>query len=121
VAEAALAAATAAWDRVAPSVALDETWKLIGAANAHLEQHEPWKMDPGADLDRVMGDALEALRIVALLAFPAMPTTSTTIWERIGLDEAPVEARLPDAAAWGLYPGGLQVVKGDALFPRIKA
>jgi len=121
VAEASLAATTAAWDRVAPSVALEETWKLIGAANSHLEQHEPWKMDAGEELDRIMGDALEALRIVALLAFPAMPATSTTIWERIGLEEAPVDARLPAAAAWGIYPGGLPVTKGDALFPRIKA
>lgn len=121
VAEASLAATTAAWARVAPSVALEETWKLIGAANSHLEQNEPWKMEPGADLDRIMGDALEALRIVALMAFPAMPTTSAVIWERIGLDQAPGDARLPDAAAWGLYPGGLPVVKGDALFPRIKA
>jgi methionyl-tRNA synthetase len=121
VAEASLAATTAAWARVAPSVALEETWKLIGAANSHLEKNEPWKMEPGADLDRIMGDALEALRIVALLAFPAMPTTSAVIWERIGLDETPGDSRLPAAAAWGLYPGGLPVVKGDALFPRIKA
>ena len=29
--------------------------------------------------------------------------------------------RLPAAAAWGGYPGGLPVIKGDGLFPRIKA
>ena len=121
VAAASLESATAAWERVAPSVALEHTWRLIGAVNSHLEAHEPWKMEPGADLDRVMGDALEALRIVAVLAYPAIPTSSSIIWERIGLDSSPVDARLPDAAAWGGYPGGLQVAKGDALFPRIKA
>jgi methionyl-tRNA synthetase len=116
-----LEAASAAWDRVAPSVALEETWKLIGATNAHLEDHEPWKMEPGPDLDKVMGNALEVLRIVAILAFPAMPQTSRAIWERIGLEGSPEDQRLPGAAAWGGYPGGLPVVKGDALFPRIKA
>ena len=102
---------------------VDDSEFILEAAGASLEAagYNVVKLPRWEDLDRVMGDALEALRIVALLAFPAMPTTSTTIWERIGLDEAPVEARLPDAAAWGLYPGGLQVVKGDALFPRIKA
>ncbi len=116
-----LAKATAAWERVAPSVALEETWKLIGAANAHLEAHEPWKMEPGADLDGVMGDALEVLRIVAIMAHPAIPAACNAIWERIGLTGSPGDVRLPDAAKWGQYPGGLPVVKGEALFPRIKA
>ena len=67
-----------------------------------------------------MGDALEALRIVAVLAFPAVPRTSQEIWERIGLAGDIADQRLPDAAAWGGYSGGLKVVKGDPLFPRIK-
>ncbi len=116
-----LAKATAAWERVAPSVALEETWKLIGAANAHLEAHEPWKMEPGPDLDGVMGDALEVLRIVAIMAHPAIPAACDAIWQRIGLTGSPGDVRLPEAAKWGQYPGGLPVVKGKALFPRIKA
>lgn len=119
VAEHVLAETDAAWDRVAPSVALEATWRLIGAANAHLEEHEPWKMDPGLEVDAVMGDALECLRIVSLLAFPAIPEGAQTVWDRIGLDASIVEARLPEAATWGGYPGGLSVSKGDPLFPRV--
>src|SRR4051812_10637519 len=37
-------------------------------------------------VDAVMGDALEALRIVSVLAWPAMPSTTAEIWRRIGLD-----------------------------------
>jgi methionyl-tRNA synthetase len=66
-----------------------------------------------------MGDALEALRIVAVLAYAAVPSTSQEIWERIGLKGDIADQRLPDAAAWGGYPGGVAVVKGDPLFPRI--
>ena len=109
------------WDDVAPSKALDATWSLIRATNAYLESNEPWKMEPGADVDRVMGDALEALRIVAVLAYPAVPETSQAIWERVGLSGEVVDQRLPDAATWGGYPGGLTVTKGDPLFPRITA
>ena len=47
VAAAVLEAATAAWARWAPHEALEETWRLIGAANAELESAEPWKMEPG--------------------------------------------------------------------------
>ena len=64
----------AQWAAVQPSRALEATWQLIRATNAHLEAHEPWKAEPGPAVDRVMGDALEALRIVAVLAHPAMPT-----------------------------------------------
>ncbi len=115
------ATTAAAWDEVAPSVALEATWRLIRETNAHLEANEPWKADPGAGVDAVLGDALEALRIVALLASPAIPETSGEVWRRIGLQGAPEDQHLPEAAAWGGYPGGLSVVKEAPLFPRITA
>jgi methionyl-tRNA synthetase len=112
-------AAAAAWDRVAPSDALDATWRLIRETNAYLEANEPWKAEAGsADVQAVLGNALEALRIVAVLATPAVPSTTAEIWRRLGLPGTPDEQRLPAAAAWGGYPGGLPVEKGPALFPR---
>jgi methionyl-tRNA synthetase len=114
----ALEAATAAWSQVQPSRALEATWSLIHATNTHLETHEPWRAEPGPEVDAVMGDALEALRIVAVLASPAIPSTAQTVWERIGLPGAVADQRLPEAAGWGGYPGGTTVVKGDPLFPR---
>jgi len=66
-----------------------------------------------------MGDALEALRIVAVLAFPAMPDTAQAIWERIGLDGRVADQRIAQASRWGGYPPGNVVTKGDALFPRL--
>jgi methionyl-tRNA synthetase len=120
-AAAALDGATRGWDDIAPSRALEATWGLIRATNAYLESNEPWKTDPGPDVDRMMGDALEALRIVSVLAAPALPATTQAIWERIGLDGRVLDQRLPAAAAWGGYPGGRTVTKGDPLFPRIKA
>ena len=117
----AVAETTAGWDAVAPSRALEATWSLIRATNAFLEANEPWKMSPGADLDAVMGDALEALRIVTLLAWPAVPSTADAIWHRLGLAGSVADRRLPDDTAWGGYPGGLTVTKGDPLFPRIRS
>jgi len=113
------AAASAAWDAVSPGRALDATWQLIRATNAHLEANEPWKREPGAAVDAVLGDALEALRIVAIHASPAIPRSAQSVWERIGLPGEVTDQRLPDAATWGGYAGGLVVTKGDSLFPRI--
>ncbi len=112
-------AAAEGWARVQPSEALEATWRLVHQANAHLEANEPWKAEPGPAVDAVLGDALEVLRIVALLATPAIPAGAAEVWRRIGLPGAPGEQRLPGAAAWGGYPGGLPVEKGAPLFPRI--
>ena len=112
-------AVAAAWERVAPSEALESTWRLIRETNAYLEANEPWKAEAGsAEVAAVLGDALEALRIIAILATPAIPTTCAEIWRRLGLAGAPEDQRLPAAAAWGGYPGGLAVEKGPPLFPR---
>lgn len=110
----------AAWHEVAPSKALEATWSLIRATNAYLEAHEPWKMAPGPEVDIVMGDALEVLRLVAVLIAAAMPSTAQAIWERIGLDGDVLAQRLPQAARWGGYSGATAVAKGDPLFPRRK-
>jgi methionyl-tRNA synthetase len=119
VAAEAYAAAADAWAAVQPSVALEATWRLVRETNAHLEAHEPWKLDPGPQLDGIMGDALEALRIVAVLASPAIPGTCDELWRRIGLEGSPRDVGMPDGIAWGGYPGGATVTKGAPLFPRL--
>jgi methionyl-tRNA synthetase len=121
VAAQAYADTAAAWDAVQPSVALEATWRLIREANALLEATEPWKADPGPEVDGVLGDALEVLRLVAILASPAVTRATNEVWRRIGLTGSPADERLPDAAAWGGYPGGLAVIKAEPLFPRLTA
>jgi methionyl-tRNA synthetase len=112
------AMAAQAWDDMQPSKALEATWSLIRATNAYLEANEPWKAEPGERVDEVMGDALEALRIVAVLASPAVPGSCQTVWERIGMPGSVADQRLPHAASWGGYPGGLPVTAGSPMFPR---
>lgn len=61
-------------------------------------------MTPGAALDRVLGDALEAVRIVALLCSPAVPDTAQAVWGRIGLPGALTDQRLPEQLRLGRLP-----------------
>ncbi len=114
----AVAETSACWQLVQPSRALEATWSLIRATNAHLENHEPWKAEPSDLLNTVMGDALEALRIVTLLAFPAIPDTAREIWRRIGMTTDIEQCRIPVDTEWGLYRAGSPVEKGTPLFPR---
>ena len=115
-----VADAVAGWGASRPDLGLDATWRLIRETNAELEIAEPWKAEPGPDVDAVLGSALEVLRIVAILIVPALPATAREMWRRIGLEGTPEEQRLPEAGSWGRYPGGLAVEKGAPLFPRRK-
>ena len=121
IAATAVADTSHAWAAVQPSKALEATWKLIGATNSYLEDNEPWKMEPGDAVNTVMGNALEALRIVAILANPALPTTTQEIWSRIGLAGKITDLRIGKDTQWGQYTGGTTVVKGQPLFPRLSA
>jgi methionyl-tRNA synthetase len=120
VADTVVADAVAGWGASRPDLGLDATWRLIRETNAELEIAEPWKAEPGPEVDAVLGSALEVLRIVAILIVPAMPATAREMWRRIGLEGTPEEQRLPEAGSWGRYPGGLAVEKGAPLFPRRK-
>jgi methionyl-tRNA synthetase len=111
------------WETYQPHLALERTWALIGVANSRLENAEPWKLEPGAEVDAVLGDTLELLRIVAVLASPAIPSTCAEVWRRIGLNgrpDAPGTAAIGvSGLKWGEYPGA-GVIKGEPLFPRRK-
>jgi methionyl-tRNA synthetase len=111
--------AAVSWLEVQPSLALDATWQLLRDTNAYLDRTEPWRLPPGAAADDILGDALEALRIVAILASPSIPAKAAELWRRIGLAGRPDEVLLPGAAEWGGYPGGLAVQDGPPLFPRV--
>ncbi len=114
-------AAVAHWQAFAPHEGLEATWRLIRAANAELEAVEPWKREPGLEVDAVLGDSLEVLRIVAVLISPVLRDTAAEIWRRLGLSGDPAAAGNAGESGvlgWGGYPGGLPVTKGSPLFPR---
>ncbi len=113
-------AAAEAWERVAPSEALEATWRLVRAANAALEAAEPWRADPGPAVDAVLGDALEVLRIVAVLASPALTRAPAEIWRRIGLTGSPAGAAAPRRRPSGAgTPAACPVERGRAPFPAL--
>jgi methionyl-tRNA synthetase len=98
-------------------------WELIRAANAYIEDRQPWALHKAGETTataEVLGDCLEALRIVALLASPVIPNAAAELWRRLGLPGPPEDARLPDAARWGGLPAGSQLEKGAPLFPRLE-
>ncbi len=99
-------------------------WDLIRSTNAYIEDRAPWALFKSGDrvaTAEVIGDCLEALRIVALLASPVIPTAASELWRRLGQSGTPGEQQLPDAARWGQLVPGNALEKGDPLFPRLEA
>ena len=83
-------------------------WELIRHTNSYIEDQQPWALNKAGDtaaVAAVLGDCLEALRVVALLASPLIPRAAGELWRRLGLAGTPEEQRLPEAAAWGGLTG----------------
>jgi len=105
--------------------AKDVIMELVHAANHYVEDSAPWTLakDPSrsGELADVIRNLLESIRISAHLLAPFMPQTSVEVLRRMG---ATGELDCDDLAAaceWGQLAGGVEVTKGDALFPRLAA
>ena len=104
-------------ERMAPSYALEHVVTLLNEANRFLEEKAPWKQakENRASAGQSLYTAIECLRIAAILLSPVMPLKMADLLERLGGGR--VDFAL--AKKWGIIPQGAQILKGEALFPRI--
>jgi methionyl-tRNA synthetase len=104
------------------SRALEAIWRRIGAANRYVEECKPWELAKNdsrrGDLGTAMYSLAEALRITSLLLAPFMPGKIDALRTQLGLGAA--RPPLGDRLAWGRFPAGTHVAKGDPLFPKIQ-
>lgn len=107
-------------DKFAFNMALEEIWIVVRRANKYIDEKTPWILakdsDRKAELDTVMHNLAEAIRIISVLIYPFMHTTSKEIRKQMGLWYA--DPVWEDAFTFEAM-GGEQVKKGDAIFPRI--
>ena len=112
-----------ALDRYELHAGMAAAFDLVDAANEFITRSEPWALakapDRAAELDQALFEMVEAVRIAALLLWPAMPSSCAEIWRRMGETRPISESRLDDDAAWS--NAGRQVVKGPPLWPRLEA
>lgn len=103
--------------------ALREVWAFIGRTNKYIDETTPWILAKGlhegdsARLETVMYHLAEALRIIAILVSPVIPTTAGKIWDQLGLENFSSQ-QLSDAKEWGKLPVSTKVRKGEPVFPR---
>jgi methionyl-tRNA synthetase len=113
----------AAMGDLAFSRALESLWRLLAETNQYIVTHEPWKLikteGPSPQLASILGNGLEAVRIVATGLLPVMPKVAPLVLAAIGVATPPASF---DALAWGGAPtaaNAADIPPPAPLFPRI--
>lgn len=103
------------------SVALRDIWDLVGATNRYIVAREPWRLakdeDRRAELETSLYVPADALRVIAELLRPFMPTTAERLLAMLGQVAAP--------ASWltletGTLIPGRTLGETVPLFPRME-
>jgi methionyl-tRNA synthetase len=111
------------YDKLGFSLALEEVWSLIAAADKYLTTEHPWSLgETEADQHRratVLWTTAEALRIVTALTHPVLPESTAKVWSLLGQQDQPASVAL-DGLRWGQLAPGTSLGKSQPLFPRIE-
>ncbi len=108
-------------DSFATQAALEEVFKVISRANKYIDETAPWLLARDEEntprLAAVIYNLLEALRITISLLVPFIPESCQKAFAQIGVTAE--YTGWDKAGTWGVLPDGVQVKRGETLFPRI--
>lgn len=103
--------------------ALITIWEFISQMNKYIDVTTPWvlakKKKTRKQLEVVIYNLLEGLRIISGLIYPIMPDTATTMQKHLGMDPQKPFYHLDILKSWKTIPPGTKLPKSIALFPRI--
>ena len=112
-----------AMDEFAFHRALQSVWDYIGRMNKCIDVMAPWELAKKEknrpQLNAVMANLLEGLRVVSGLIFPIMPTTAKKMHKHLGLSEEVPFYTLNSLNRWPGITPGTKMMKAIILFPRI--
>ncbi len=101
--------------------ALKAVWDAIQFTNKYAERTEPWELAGNEEtsdrLDTVLYHLADALRISSVLLRPFLPNKTRQLRRELGLNPDP-DIAFPEDAEPGLLSPGVEINKGEPLFPR---
>ena len=102
--------------------ALESAWKLIRRTNKYIDETMPWALAKDeakkGELDTVLYNLCESIRIVATLINPIMNATANKIYDQLGITDEKLMT-WESVNTFGLIGENTKVHKGEALFPRL--
>jgi methionyl-tRNA synthetase len=108
-------------DRFDITTALELIWEYVRGLNRHVEQTKPWELakdeSRAAELDRVLYELVDGLRVTAVALAAYVPETSERILEAL---RQPVDLSWQNVAA-GRTAATRGIEAAAPLFPRIDA
>ncbi|MGD8448932.1 MAG: methionine--tRNA ligase, partial [Desulfobacterales bacterium] len=103
--------------------ALMAIWELISQLNKYIDLTTPWvlakKKSSRKQLEVVIYNLLESLRIISGLIYPIMPETAETMQKHLGLNPKKPFYHLDSLKTWKTLIPGTNLPKSITLFPRI--
>ena len=103
---------------------LAKIWELVNKSNKYIEDMAPWSLakspETKARLGTVMYNLAEVIRIVAVLCTPYMPTLPNKIYQQLGISDNKAIHGWDSAKKWGNIPYGVEINRGEPIFPRIQ-
>jgi methionyl-tRNA synthetase len=106
-------------DRAELSQALEVIWKLVRRLNQYVEESRPWDLAKdeaqAGDLEGVLYNLAEGLRVTTLLLHPYLPDSSVRLLDALGETELGLAA-----AELGSHKGGQRIEKLPPLFPKVE-
>lgn len=110
------------FDRFEFSQALEILWTIIARIDKMISDAKPWELvkneNQAETLNAVLYRALETLRWLCVLLYPAMPDATRKIYAQIGLSEDIANIN-PENLFWGELKAETRVGETEAVFPRI--
>jgi methionyl-tRNA synthetase len=115
--------------------ALVALWAFVAAANRYVDAEQPWVLakaaaagDAGAGerLRAVLGDLVEAARLIGLASAPFLPNTAPRVLAQLGFDygygaDGNDGPRILDELAWGTHATDAgRLAAAVPLFPRLE-
>lgn len=100
--------------------ALEAVWDLLSAGNKFLDSREPWalfKDGKQVELEAVLYDVLDCVRVVAIMLAPFMPEVAAEIGRQLGLN--PAAALAWDQVEAGQLPPATKIERDNPIFPRL--
>jgi methionyl-tRNA synthetase len=98
-------------------------WEFINVLNKYIDTTAPWvlakKKSSLKQLEAVIYNLLEGLRIISGLIYPVMPETATKMQQHLGMDATLPFYAIERLKVWRLTQAGTQLPKSIVLFPRI--
>ena len=99
-------------------------WSFISRSNKYIDETTPWVLGKDesrkAELNRVLYDLAESLRIISVMIEPFIPVTARKMWEQLNVAEKFEDVRISDIEVWGKTAVGTKINKPQQLFPRIE-